>query len=140
MVDETNQVEEENVSVDDLDKIMQEIVQEDAPTDAAPQVMSTSQVAAPQTPPVEVTRPITNVTPLKAVAEPKPKSAVSSNFAGDQALKLEFTGPINLKLAFTTGNKTIEISCSDDALVCKMADGTEFKIPTSALGSARKSA
>lgn len=119
MVDEKNQISEDAVSEDDLDKIMKDIVtEEEEAAEAAPEAVVTPISAAPQ------------VTPIRSV-EPKR----TSSGGGEQALKLEFSGPINLKLQFTTGNRTIELNCTDEALVCRMADGTEFRMPTGATTS-----
>jgi hypothetical protein len=132
MVDEKNQVSEEQLSEDDLDKIMKEIVAEESATDVGMVEEPVVVAAAPQ--PAPISKPA-NVTPIRT-------NTVKNVATGspDQALKLEFTGPINLKLSFTSGSRTIELVCSDETLVCRMADGTEFKIPTGGISSVRKSA
>lgn len=129
MVDEKNQVSEEQLSEDDLDKIMKEIVAEESASDTA----ATAETAAPAATvqPIASQKPAT-VTPIRA--------NTGKNSGGDQALKLEFTGPINLKLQFNSGSRSIELICSDETLVCRMADGTEFRIPTGGTGSVRKTA
>ena len=48
----------------------------------------------------------------------------------EQSLRLELKGSINLKLCFASGERRIEVFCGEEALICRMADGTEFKIPT----------
>jgi hypothetical protein len=48
----------------------------------------------------------------------------------EQALTLELTGVINLKLCFSSGERSIEVFCTEESLLCRMADGTEFRIPT----------
>jgi hypothetical protein len=65
--------------------------------------------------------------PVVAAVQPK---KTSSNASSQQALTLEMNGVINLKLCFKNGDRSIEVICSEDALVCRMADGTEFRIPT----------
>jgi hypothetical protein len=72
----------------------------------------------------------------KAVAEVRQLTSngngTHSEFAADaeQSLKLELKGSINLKLVFSSGERSIEVFCAEEALICRMADGTEFKIPT----------
>ncbi len=95
----------DDVSEDELDKLIQDISKEEA-EDMAP---------------VEESKPV-----LSMVSAPKPAPAA----APAQALTLELTGDINLKLCFSSGERSIEVVCSEDALLCRMADGTEFKIPT----------
>lgn len=68
-----------------------------------------------------------SATPQLSVAKaapPKPKTK------DEQALTLELTGVINLKLCFSSGERSIEVFCTEEALLCRMADGTEFRIPT----------
>ena len=48
----------------------------------------------------------------------------------EQALTMELKGTMNLKISFTNGDKKIDVMCTEDFLICRMADGTEFKIPT----------
>lgn len=67
--------------------------------------------------------PAMNATPLKAV-----KSSAKNQ--ADQSLTMELTGVINLKLCFASGERSIEVLCTEEALLCRMADGTEFRIPT----------
>lgn len=50
--------------------------------------------------------------------------------SSQQALTLEMSGVVNLKLCFKNGDRNIEVICSEESLVCRMADGTEFRIPT----------
>lgn len=94
---------EDDVSDDDLDQIIQEMSKEDeAEVKAAP--------AAPV-----------------SIVGKKTKAVAPSS---DQALSLELTGVVNLKLCFSSGERSIEVLCTEEALVCRMADGTEFRIPT----------
>lgn len=71
----------------------------------------------------EEEKPAATVTPLKAVPKSYEKKA-------GQNLSLELSGVVNLKLSFSSGEKSIEVICSEEAFICKMADGTEFRIPT----------
>lgn len=71
--------------------------------------------------------------PLKLVKTPKDET-VSAH--GDQVLSMQLTGPINLRLSFSNGDRAIELECTENGLLCRMADGTEFKIPTSAVRKA----
>ncbi|HEY8279953.1 MAG TPA: hypothetical protein VIH99_10030 [Bdellovibrionota bacterium] len=72
--------------------------------------------------------------PALEAVQGKKKSASSQ-----QALTLEMNGVINLKLCFKDGDRVIEVVCSEEALVCRMADGTEFRIPTG-IAKVRKAA
>ncbi len=91
----------EDISEDELDQIIQ-----DMSKDEEPEVKAKPAVVAVQG---------------------KRTSAAPSS---QQALTLEMNGVINLKLSFKNGDRNIEVICSEDALVCRMADGTEFRIPT----------
>ena len=97
--------EVEDVSESELDQLMEDLASED------------TQPAAKEA----------------AVAEVRQlPTATHSDFAADaeQSLKLELKGSINLKLCFNSGERSIEVFCAEEALICRMADGTEFKIPT----------
>lgn len=96
----------EDMSDDDLDQIIQEISKEEE----APKATAKPAAAA---------SPNLSVIPGKK-AGPRP----------EQALNLELTGVINLKLCFSSGERSIEVLCTEEALICRMADGTEFRIPT----------
>ena len=75
------------------------------------------------------------------IAIPAKKTAPATSTAGSssaQNLTLEMNGVINLKLTFKNGDRNIEVICSEEALVCRMADGTEFRIPTGADSKVRK--
>lgn len=67
---------------------------------------------------------------LTLVQGKKGQPAPEATASPQQALTLEMNGVINLKLAFKNGDRSIEVICSEEALICRMADGTEFKIPT----------
>jgi|GEM_PF-6663901 len=90
-----------DISEDELDQIIQDMSKEEEPETSAKPVVS-------------------------AVQNAKKNSTGSS----EQALTLEMNGVINLKLCFKNGDRSIEVICSEDALICRMADGTEFRIPT----------
>jgi hypothetical protein len=98
----------DDVTEDELDQIIQDMAAEEEP--AAPQPI-----------------PLHKHVPAKAKAK---KSA-------EQSLTMELTGVVNLKLCFASGDRSIEVICTEEALLCKMADGTEFRIPT---GISKKSA
>jgi len=91
----------EEVSEDELDQIIADMSKEEE-TPAAP--------------------PVTMLKTAKTPSAPKGKP--------EQSLSMELTGVINLKLSFASGDRSIELTCSEDALICRMADGTEFRIPT----------
>ena len=93
----------DDISEDELDQIIQD--------------MSKEETAAPEEKPA-----LTLVQGKKKVPTPESSTA--------QALTLEMNGVINLKLSFKNGERQIEVVCSEEALVCRMADGTEFRIPT----------
>lgn len=90
----------EDISEDELDQIIQDMSKDE---DLEP-----------------VAKPV--LTAVQGKKEPAGSTA--------QALTLEMNGVINLKLSFKNGERQIDVICSEDALVCRMADGTEFRIPT----------
>lgn len=90
----------EEVPEDELDQIIRDMADEES---AAP---------AP-TPALSLTK----------TAKPTKKDA-------EQSLTMELSGVVNLKLCFASGDRSIEVHCTEEALVCRMADGTEFRIPT----------
>jgi len=90
----------EDISEDELDQIIQDMSKDESSED---------------------------VKPVLEVVQSKKKTPVS---ASNQALTLEMNGVVNLKLHFKNGDRSIEVLCSEDYLTCRMADGTEFKIPT----------
>ena len=104
MADEKKSPADE-MSDDDLDQIIQEISKEEEEPAAEKPVAKT---------------------PTLGVLPGGKKAAARS----DQALHLELTGVINLKLCFSSGERSIEVLCTEEALICRMADGTEFRIPT----------
>jgi hypothetical protein len=93
---------EDDVSDDDLDQIIQDMSKEEE------EVKTTS-------------------APALSVVGKKTSAPMERP---DQALSLELTGVVNLKLCFSSGERSIEVLCTEEALVCRMADGTEFRIPT----------
>ena len=123
MSDEYTVNAETEISEDDIDKIMEniekveQVVEQKAPTPikaerAAPSLASSS----------------------LGVVKNEPANAPVG--APRQTLALELNGTINLKLSFRSGERSIEVFCTDDALICRMADGTEFRVP---IGSAAES-
>lgn len=107
----------EEMSEDELDQIIQDMSKDEeaGETEAA--------ASAPKAAPA-----------LELVQGAKKKGGSSS-----QALTLEMNGVVNLKLCFKNGERSIEVHCTEEHLLCRMADGTEFKIPTG-VHKARKSA
>lgn len=69
---------------------------------------------------------------VSAPAPAKLREAPKSSALPEQTLSMELQGVINLKLCFSNGERSIEVRCTEEALVCRMADGTEFRIPTGA--------
>lgn len=63
----------------------------------------------------------------QAVAAPAAASRVAR--PSSQSMTLEVQGNLHLKLVFQQGDKTIELRLDENILICKMADGTEFRIP-----------
>ncbi len=108
-----NEKKTEAMSDDELDQIIQDMSQEDEQATAEP--------------------------PLSIVAAEKSYAAPSST-RGDQSLTMELQGVVNLKVNFSSGGRSIELVCSEEALVCRMADGTEFRIPIGASASKKKAA
>lgn len=102
MADEKNS--KDDMSDEDLDQIIQQISKEEETPKAKPAA------AAP------------NLSVING------KKAAASK--AEQSLNLELTGVINLKLCFSSGERSIEVLCTEEALICRMADGTEFRIPT----------
>jgi len=60
-----------------------------------------------------------------------PASPASSRVVrpASQSMTLEVQGNLHLKLVFQQGDKAIELRLDENILICKMADGTEFRIP-----------
>lgn len=102
-----------DISEDELDQIIQD--------------MSKEEPASPEE------KPALTLVQGKKGGGPAPEASPA------QALTLEMNGVINLKLSFKNGERQIDVICSEDALVCRMADGTEFRIPTGH-GKVRKAA
>lgn len=123
---------------EDLDSIMQELESLDQEVGAAMGATEpTSSATSSTTPPASSSG--------EAVTALRPNRKARTNAVGGapstQALTLELTGSLNLKLAFATGNRQVELVCSEDALVCRFGDGTEVRIPTdSAKGVSTKRA
>ena len=99
-----NKDAKEEISEDELDQIIQDMSKEE----------EEAEVPAAK--------------PALEVVQNIKKTAAAGN--SQQALTLEMNGVINLKLNFKNGERSIEVVCSEEALVCTMADGTEFRIPT----------
>lgn len=104
----------EDISEDELDQIIQDMSKEESPEASGQPALTLVQGKKGQ-----------------------PKAEVPA--ASAQSLTLEMNGVVNLKLCFKNGDRNIEVICSEESLVCRMADGTEFKIPTGH-GKARKAA
>lgn len=102
-------VAQEDVSESELDQLMEDLASEDA----------TASVETEE-------EPVAEVRQLPAASRER-ESLVAE---AEQSLKLELKGSINLKLCFSSGERSIEVFCAEEALICRMADGTEFKIPT----------
>jgi hypothetical protein len=114
----------DDLSEAELDQIIQDMAKEDqdSATEAAPKTAPSSPALAP-------------VVSLPSSAS-GPSKAMKTN---GQKLSLELTGSIQLKLQFSSGEKSLELECGEDHLLCRLADGSEFKIPFhSSAGSASK--
>jgi hypothetical protein len=106
----------EEISEDELDQIIQDMSKDDVEEPAA-----TAEKPA-----------------LELVQGKKKESGFTAN--SKQALTLEMNGVVNLKLCFKNGDRAIEVLCTEEHLICRMADGTEFKIPTGVNKASRKTA
>lgn len=69
-------------------------------------------------------------TPVATPAVSLAKSPKATKKDAEQSLTMELSGVVNLKLCFASGDRSIEVHCTEEALICRMADGTEFRIPT----------
>lgn len=107
---DANSPADDDISEDELDQIIQDIAKDDDAEKPA---------AAAATP-----------SPAPSLSLVSGKKTKESAVKPEQALSLELTGVINLKLCFASGERSIEVLCTEEALVCRMADGTEFRIPT----------
>jgi hypothetical protein len=112
MSDQQNSAKDD-ISEDELDQIIQDMSKDEA---------------EPVKPALEV------VQSMKKAVTPVANTTGTTG----QALTLELTGAINLKLRFQNGERSIEVACTDEYLTCTMADGTEFKIPTGVTSKVRK--
>jgi len=117
MSDKNNPVSGGTAADEDLEKIMQEIISEETnlseTKEATVQDISTAAKAG------------------KIKAEENTEK---------QTLSLELSGSINLKLYFSSGERSIEVSCGEDAMICRLADGSEFRIPFGTVANNKKSA
>jgi hypothetical protein len=132
----------DDVSEDELDQIIQDMSQEAEVEPEAvaavtpPAVPSTPTAAAEATAeapaaPVETKAEVVPIKKIAAVKTEAPAAAPGSPATNsEQRLALEMTGVINLKLSFSQGERSIELICSEETLICRMADGAEFRIPT----------
>lgn len=118
MVDGKNQVEAGEE--EDLEKIMQEINSIEQEGVAMQHDKKTATVHA--LPPQGV------------------KSAPTSTGSEEQSLRLELTGSIHMRLSFASGARSVDLYCTDDSLVCRLADGSEFRVPLHTNVSAKRSA
>jgi hypothetical protein len=98
----------EEISEDELDQIIQDMSKDEPEEAASPQAS----------------------VPTMELVQSKKKAASPVSSSSQQALTLEMNGVVNLKLCFKNGERSIEVHCTEEHLLCKMADGTEFKIPT----------
>ncbi len=117
----------DDISEDELDQIIQDMSKDgsgESVAKPAPEVMQSNADPAEEA-------VASNVTHLRAPSAPETTA--------DQSLTLEMNGVINLKLNFKNGDRNIEVICGEEALICRMADGTEFRIPTG-YSKARKAA
>lgn len=69
-------------------------------------------------------------TPVATPALSLAKNTKATKKDAEQSLTMELSGVVNLKLCFASGDRSIEVHCTEEALICRMADGTEFRIPT----------
>lgn len=106
----------EDMGDDELDQIIQDMSKEDQePAEAAAVVSPTASAPAPS---------------LSVVSSETPRTVkTEAATAPGQSLALELTGVVNLKLRFASGERSIELTCTEESLVCRMADGTEFRLP-----------
>lgn len=133
----------EAMSDDELDQIIQDMSKEDelATAEFKPAVVEAAAPAIVADPAEELSAQETQEAPqenlhvLHAVkADPVPEAS------SDQTLKMELQGVVNLKVNFSSGGRSVELICSEEALVCRMADGTEFRIPLNMAGGAKRNA
>ena len=113
----------EAMSDDELDQIIQDMAKadEEAIPDLPVAAIPEPKVfAAPAPAPVVAAAPSNGMAPVAEFPKARAK----------QGLTMEMQGVVNLKVCFTSGDRAIEIICSEDILICRMADGTEFRIPT----------
>ncbi|RZA07687.1 MAG: hypothetical protein EOP11_06985 [Proteobacteria bacterium] len=121
----------EAMSDDELDQIIQDMSKEDE--QATAEVEADAPVMEAPFEPVEA--PVEPVRSLRAAKPLDPKPAAS-----DQSLTMELQGVVNLKVNFSSGGRSVELVCSEEALVCRMADGTEFRIPLNLAAGAKRNA
>lgn len=110
---DTKDTGQEEISEDELDQIIQDMSKDEP---EAP--------VAPEKPALEL------VQSKKTSAGPVPVASPAASSSSQQALTLEMNGVVNLKLCFKSGERSIEVLCTEEHLLCTMADGTEFRIPT----------
>jgi hypothetical protein len=107
---------------EDLDSIMKELesLERDTLVDAMQEDADT---------PISAEAPA-KVAEISNAPQRPGKKAKSNSGGSSQSLTLELTGTLNLKLGFVTGGKSVELVCTDEALICRFGDGTEIRIPT----------
>jgi hypothetical protein len=108
---EKNETKEE-ISEDELDQIIQD--------------MSKDESRAP----AELTKATLDFAHSKKKVTSSAVTPSQQTQPSQQSLSMEMNGVINLKLSFKNGGRSIEVHCTEEHLLFKMADGTEFKIPT----------
>ena len=104
----------EEAGEDELDQIIRDMAEEEEEDGNAP--APTPVATAP--------------TQTAAVAPLSLAKTGATQKQAEQSLTMELSGVVNLKLCFASGDRSIEVHCTEEALVCRMADGTEFRIPT----------
>lgn len=114
-----DEMKAEDGADEELDQIIQDMSKEDE--EVTPAAAPASKAKAP----------------LAVVSKEASAAPAAST---EQSLRLELTGVINLKLSFSSGGRSIELTCTEEALLCRMADGTEFRLPTGTVASKRKAA
>ena len=117
---------QDDMSEDELDQIIKDM--SEGEDDVQPPMEKSKESSSPVMELVQSKK-------VEAAGEPVKVAPVS--MAAQQTLSLEMNGVINLKLCFKNGDRSVEVQCTEDFLVCRMADGTEFRIPTGSKNMAK---
>lgn len=75
---------------------------------------------------------------VMAKVTPMPAKTVAPE--GEQKLSMTVQGNMTLSLGFASGSSSLEIVCEGDAMVCRLANGMEIRVPISGEEAAKKSA